>query len=77
MPLTDGDIVVERIINVQMQGPQNRMVRGLQYRFTVRGHGPFTVEVPEEHFDINYTQQLIMKFAADQVDILDRFAPRG
>lgn len=77
MPLTDGDIVVERIINVQMTGAQNKMVRGLQYRFTVRDHGPFYVEVPEDGFDLNRVHQLIYKKAADQVELLDKFAPRG
>jgi hypothetical protein len=77
MPLQDGDIVVDRIVGVQVSGAQGHMVRGLQYRFTVRGHGPFYVEVPEEKFDANHTHQLIMKYAADQVDLLDRFASRG
>lgn len=77
MPLQDGDIVIDRIVNVQIPGAGNHMVRGLQYRFTVRGHGPFFVEVPEDKFDVNFTTQEILKFAANQVDLLDRFAMKG
>lgn len=75
--LQEGDIVVDRIRAVQILNAQGRPVRGMEYHFTVRGQGPFTLEFPEENCSFSYVQQAIIKYAADQVDILDTFAPRG
>jgi len=77
MPLQENDIVVDRIRAVQIINAQGRSVRGLEYRFMVRGHGPFTLEFPEEKFDFNYVKQLVMKYAADQVALLEAFPPRS
>lgn len=76
MPLRDNDIVIDQIVSTNLQTAQGRSVRGLQYRFTVRGHGPFHAEFPEEKFDVNYAYQQIMKQAADQVELLERFGLR-
>lgn len=77
MPLQENDIVVDRIRAVQILNAQGRPVRGMEYRFTVRGQGPFTLEFPEEKCDFNFVQQAIIRYAADQADILDTFASRG
>lgn len=77
MPLQENDIVVDRIRAVQILNAQGRPVRGLEYRFTVRGQGPFQLEFVEEKFDMNYAKQTIMRFAADQVALLDTFSPRS
>jgi len=77
MPLQENDITVDRIRAVQLLNAQNRPVRSLEYRFTVRGHGPFTLEFPEEKFDFNFAKQAIMRYAADQVALLEAFPPRG
>lgn len=77
MPLIDGDIVIDRIRSVQILNAQGRPVRGLEYRFTARGQGPFTLEFPEDKFDFSFAKQLILKYAADQIALLETFSSRG
>jgi hypothetical protein len=77
MPLQENDIVVDQIANVPMTTSQGRQVRGLQYSFTVRGQGPFFMTMQEDNFDVNTAYQNIMRIAADQIEILERFALRG
>lgn len=75
--LRDNDIEVTAINGVQKQTTPGKFARHLQYTFTVRGHGPFVLAFPEEHFDAGYAYQAIMRFAADQTDLLDKFSAKG
>lgn len=77
MPLRDNDVEIVRVNIRQKRGPQQEIERFYDYEFTVRGYGPFHVEVPEKGFTKEWAYQLILKAASDQVDLLDAFPTKG
>lgn len=76
MPLQDGDIEVLAIANVTRKAPGNKTVEGKEVRFRVRGLTDEVCFVPLEEYSKAFVEQLILRAAAEIVDLYDRFPIR-
>ena len=76
MPLQDGDIEVLAIANVQRKAPGNKMVEGKEIRFRVRGVTDEAIFIPDAEYSKTFAEQLLLRAAAEIVDLFDRFPIR-
>ena len=65
-----GDAKIESIQPTFGRGNQGTE-RVMRVRFTVRGHGPYTVDVPQLGYDPKKVEQLVIAEATKITDTLD------
>lgn len=77
MPLMDGDIVVTGIDQRTVKLPNGKMGPAEEITFTVRGGEPRKIYIPAEEYSKAFAEQMLMRAAADIIDLLDRFPDKG
>lgn len=77
MPLMDGDIEVLSIATRTLKLPSGKMGDAKEIRFRVRNQDEQLLYIPVEEFSKNYAEQMLMRAAAEVVDLLDRFPVKG
>ena len=73
MPLTDGDIEVLSIATRTVKLPGGKLGEAKEIRFSVRQGEPEVLYIPLEQFSKEYAEQMLLRAAADIVDLFDRF----
>lgn len=71
--LQEGDVEVLAIANVTRKAPGNKMAEYKEIRFRVRGLTDEAIYIPVEDYSKAYCEQLILRAAAEIVDLYDRF----
>lgn len=74
--LKDGDIEILAITNASRKVPGNKMEEGKEIRFRVRGLTDEAIFVRAEDYSTSYAEQMILRAAAEIVDLYDRFPIR-
>lgn len=77
MPLQDGDIEVLSIATRTMKHASGKMLEAKEIRFRVRGENEEVLYIPLEEFSKAHAEQLLIRAAAEIVDLLDRFPIKG
>ncbi len=77
MPLMDGDIEVLSIATRTLKLASGQMGEAKEIRFRVRGQDEQLLYIPLAEFSKVYAEQMLMRAAAEIVDLLDRFPVRG
>ena len=77
MPLQDGDIEVIAINTRTIKMPSGKMGDVKEIRFRVRGMDEQFLYIPLEEYNKAYAEQMIIRAAAEDIDLLDRFPVRG
>lgn len=73
MPLQNGDIEVLSIANATHKAPGNKLLEGKEIRFRVRGLTDEVIFVSTEEYSKAFVEQLILRAAAEIVDLYDAF----
>lgn len=77
MPLMDGDIEVKAINHRTIKSTGGKMVDAKEIVFCVRGGDDQRLYIPLEEYSKSYAEQALMRAAAEDIALLDRFPVRG
>lgn len=77
MPLMDNDIEVIAINTRTIKLPSGKMGDVKEIRFRVRGMDEQFLYIPLEEYSKAYAEQMIIRAAAEDIELLDRFPVRG
>lgn len=76
MPLQHNDIEVFSIANRTVKLTNGKLAEVKELKFRVRGVTEETLLIPVEGFSKPYAEQLLMRAAAEIVDLLEQFPVR-
>jgi hypothetical protein len=77
MPLQEGDIEVLSIATRTMKHANGKMGEAKEIRFRLRGESEEVIYIPLEEYSKAHAEQMLMRAAAEIIDLLDRFPIKG
>lgn len=77
MPLQENDIEVLAINTRTIKLASGKMGDAKEIRFRVRNMDEQLLYIPLEDYSKAYAEQMIIRAAAEDIDLLDRFPVRG
>jgi hypothetical protein len=77
MPLQHGDIEVFSIATRTIKLANGKMVEAKEIRYRVRGETEDVLYIPLDEFSKSHAEQLLLRAAAEIIDLLDQFPVKG